>query len=83
MPEDSRPALLALAHAHVAISVHNGYMSTKRHRDVAHITIRFPREVADALRRLAQEHDRSLNGEVIRAAREYIARRQQQEREGC
>jgi predicted transcriptional regulator len=52
-------------------------------REVVHISIRFPREVAEAMRRLAREHDRSINGEVVRAAREYIARQQQQRpREG-
>ncbi|HEV8189925.1 MAG TPA: Arc family DNA-binding protein [Ktedonobacterales bacterium] len=48
-------------------------------RDVVHISIRFPREVAEAMRRLARDHDRSINGEVVRAAREYIARQQQQQ----
>jgi hypothetical protein len=34
------------------------------------------------MRRLAKEHDRSINGEVVRAVREYIMRQQQREREG-
>ncbi len=52
-------------------------------RDVTHISIRFPREIAEAMRRLAQEHDRSINGEVVRAVREYLARQQmQQQQEG-
>jgi predicted transcriptional regulator len=46
------------------------------------ITIRFPREVAETMRRLAKEHDRSINGEVVRAAREYITRQQKKPREG-
>ncbi len=36
------------------------------------ITIRIPAEIAAALRRLAKQHDRSLNGEIVRALREYI-----------
>jgi predicted transcriptional regulator len=60
--------------------VHNGYMSTER--GATPITIRFPPEVAGAIRHLAQEHDRSLDGEVVRAVREYIARQQQRKREG-
>ncbi len=51
-------------------------------RDEVRITIRFPREVADALRRLASEHDRSINGEMVRAARVYFARQQKKQREG-
>jgi hypothetical protein len=35
------------------------------------ITIRIPATIAEALRRLAKEHDRSLNGEIVRALREY------------
>jgi len=35
------------------------------------ITIRIPAEIAELLRRLAREHDRSLNGEIVRALREY------------
>jgi len=34
--------------------------------------IRFPADVWDKMKNLAQEHDRSLNGEVIRALRQYI-----------
>jgi predicted transcriptional regulator len=35
------------------------------------ITIRIPAAIAEMLRRLAQQHDRSLNGEIVRALREY------------
>jgi predicted transcriptional regulator len=35
------------------------------------ITIRVPAEIAEMLRRLARQHDRSLNGEIVRALREY------------
>jgi predicted transcriptional regulator len=35
------------------------------------ITIRLPAEIAELLRRLAKQHDRSLNGEIVRALREY------------
>lgn len=45
-------------------------------RDEVRITIRFPRNVAEALKYLAHENDRSINGEMVRAAREYIARQQ-------
>ena len=52
-------------------------------RETIPITIRFPREVAETMRQLAQEHDRSINGEMVRAAREYIARQQKNgQREG-
>jgi predicted transcriptional regulator len=37
------------------------------------ITIRIPAEIAELLRRLAKQHDRSLNGEIVRALREYAA----------
>jgi predicted transcriptional regulator len=35
------------------------------------ITIRVPAEIAEQMRRLAKQHDRSLNGEIVRALREY------------
>ena len=38
------------------------------------ITIRLPAEIAATLRRLAKHHDRSLNGEIVRALREYAER---------
>lgn len=38
------------------------------------ITIRIPAEIAAILRRLAKQHDRSLNGEIVRALREYTER---------
>jgi hypothetical protein len=47
-------------------------MSTQR--DETRITIRFPRQVADAIKHMAAEHDRSINSEVVRAVREYLAR---------
>jgi hypothetical protein len=47
-----------------------------------HVSIRFPLDVLDALRKLAKQHERSLNGEVIWALREYAERHtSQQERE--
>jgi len=39
------------------------------------ITVRFPAEVIEALRPLAEKEDRSLNGEIVQAVREYIAKR--------
>jgi hypothetical protein len=60
--------------------VDDGYMDTKR--EMVHFSIRFPREVAEALKRLAQEHDCSINGEVIRAVKEHIARQQKSSRAG-
>jgi Arc/MetJ-type ribon-helix-helix transcriptional regulator len=47
-------------------------MSTER--DETRITIRFPRQVADAIKQLAATNDRSINSEVVRAVREYSAR---------
>lgn len=38
------------------------------------ITMRIPAEIAETLRRLAKEQDRSLNGEIVRALRAYTER---------
>jgi predicted HicB family RNase H-like nuclease len=47
-------------------------MSTKQaEQHEAKLTIRIPVEIAEKMRRLAKAHDRSLNGEIVRALREY------------
>lgn len=38
------------------------------------ISIRFPLDVLAVIRKLAKHHERSFNGEVIWALREYAAR---------
>lgn len=38
------------------------------------LTARIPADVMEALRILAQQNDRSLNGGLVRALREYIER---------
>ncbi|HKW22265.1 MAG TPA: Arc family DNA-binding protein [Ktedonobacterales bacterium] len=49
-------------------------------REEVKITLRVSTELAEAMKRLAREHDRSLNGELVRAIREYIARQRKQAR---
>ncbi len=36
------------------------------------INTRYPPDVLDELRKLAQEHERSLNGEIVWALRQYV-----------
>jgi hypothetical protein len=38
------------------------------------ITLRLPFAVAAGMKHSAQENDRSLNGEMVRAVREYLSR---------
>ncbi|WIG61759.1 MAG: hypothetical protein OJF49_004507 [Ktedonobacterales bacterium] len=49
----------------------------KKYEDVK-ITLRISADIANMMKRLARENDRSLNGELVRAIREYIARQQKQ-----
>jgi hypothetical protein len=42
------------------------------------ISIRFPLDVLAAIRTLAKKHERSFNGEVVWALREYAARHKDQ-----
>jgi predicted transcriptional regulator len=49
--------------------VYNSCMNEKQ--PITSMTIRIPAEIAEVLRRLAKRHDRSLNGEIVRALREY------------
>ena len=51
-----------------------------KQREEVKITLRVPPDVADAMKRLAHANDRSLNGELVRAIREYIARQQKRAR---
>ena len=51
-------------------TVYNGCMSEKP--SPTSITIRIPPEIAETLRTLAKQHDRSLNGEIVRALREHV-----------
>jgi hypothetical protein len=39
------------------------------------ITLRMPADVAEGMKRAAHENDRSLNGEIVRALREYLTKR--------
>jgi predicted transcriptional regulator len=43
------------------------------------ITIRIPAEIAELLRKLAKQHDRSLNGEIVRALREYTEKQRERQ----
>jgi hypothetical protein len=38
------------------------------------ITLRLPADVAAGMKQAAYENDRSLNGEIVRALREYLAK---------
>lgn len=51
----------------------------KQHED-SKITLRVPPEVAETMKQLAREHARSLNGELVWAIQEYIARQQKRAR---
>lgn len=45
------------------------------------ISIRFPMDVLDTLRQLARIHERSFNGEVIWALRDYAKRQTKADQE--
>jgi predicted HicB family RNase H-like nuclease len=49
-----------------------GVMDTQR--EDSRITLRMPAEVAEGMKLSAHENDRSLNGEIVRALREYLAK---------
>jgi hypothetical protein len=46
----------------------------KQEKGEQRISIRFPLEVLAVIRALAKQHERSFNGEVIWALREYAER---------
>lgn len=56
-------------------------MVMDKQQEEVKITLRVPLEVANEMKRLARANDRSLNGELVRAIREYITRQRRRERE--
>ena len=42
--------------------------------------VRYPKELAEALKRLAEKHHRSINGEIIQALQEYVQRQKKEEK---
>jgi hypothetical protein len=53
------------------------YNSVMKSEQEIRITVRFPAALIEALRPLAKQEDRSLNGEIVQAVREYVKRKQQ------
>jgi hypothetical protein len=44
-------------------------------KDEVKITLRIPADVAEGMKQSAHENNRSLNGEIVWALREYLAKR--------
>lgn len=44
------------------------------HHEEIKITLRLPADVAEGMKQSAHQNDRSLNGEIVRALREYLAK---------
>jgi hypothetical protein len=42
--------------------------------------VRYPKEIAEAIKRLAEKHHRSINGEIIQALQEYLQRQKKEEK---
>ena len=53
----------------------------KQEKGEQRISIRFPLDVLAVIRTLAKKHERSFNGEVIWALREYAERHKGQQRD--
>ncbi len=51
----------------------------KNKEQTTSINTRYPQEVLETMRRLAQRHERSLNGEIVWALRDYIQRKEAEE----
>lgn len=54
-------------------------MKKKAVKDV-NINTRYPPDLLEELRKLAKEHERSLNGEIVWALRQYVAKPEQQKK---
>ena len=72
-----RASSAGLAPTRATILVYNSCMLEKQ--PPTNITIRIPAEIAEMLRKLAKQHDRSLNGEIVRALREYTEKHRERQ----
>ena len=54
----------------------DAWISSNQQAASSSIHTRIPTEIVAVLRELAQTHERSLNGELVRALREYVERHQ-------
>jgi hypothetical protein len=62
-----------------SFSCYDGYME----KPIKTVTIRIVVDLLEEMRAIARQHDRSLNGEILTALREYVARHKQKgERQG-
>jgi hypothetical protein len=48
-------------------------------KEIVSTNVRYPKEIAEAIKRLAEKHHRSINGEIIQALQEYIRRQKKEE----
>ncbi len=49
-------------------------------KEIVSTNVRYPKEIAEALKRLAEKHHRSINGEIIQALQEYVQRQKKEEK---
>ncbi len=59
-----------------AFSCYDGYME----KPIKTVTIRIIVDLLEDMRTIARQHDRSLNGEILTALREHVARYKQGKR---
>jgi predicted transcriptional regulator len=49
-------------------------------KEIVSTNVRYPKEIAEAMKQLAKKHHRSFNGEVVQALQEYIQRQEKAEK---
>jgi len=49
-------------------------------KEIVSTNVRYPKEIAEAIKRLAEKHHRSINGEIIQALQEYVQRQKKEEK---
>jgi len=52
-------------------------------KEIVSTNVRYPKELANAIKILAEKHHRSINGEIIQAIQEYIQRQEKVEKKGA
>jgi hypothetical protein len=61
--------------------IYNSHMNKHEETSVKSVSIRIPVDGLEELHKVAKQHDRSLNGEVLTAIRDHLKKSQKEKRE--
>jgi hypothetical protein len=63
-----------------SFQIYNKHMNKHEETRIKSVSIRIPVDVLEELHKVAKNHDRSLNGEVLTAIRDHLKKSQKEQR---